>query len=270
MLLLGYSTELICRPILYAIQEKQIENVFQLQLMPESNILGRLKDGSLQMGFLSPLSYAHNQGEFQIVSDFLIQSPQTGKNALIFFKDSLNKLSHIYYRKDIYTGDFDRFIAEWVLREIFNLEVTWKPKEKLSLNNRSIEKYEMIFIYGEDAFDSYSDYDNYIDLTEEWTLNFQLPLVHQILCVSSSFTDKTALEKLRLSRELGLRNLLKISKSYAEHHTQEWHTYFDILNETYQYVQDGQVWQSLKQLLSSMFYGNVVDYLPEIKIYQEL
>lgn len=270
MFSLTYSTPLICNPILYAIQEDQIDNPFQLKLMPETHILKGLKDGSLEMGFLSPLSYAHNQGEFQIVSDFVVQSPQTGKNALIFFKDSINNISRIYYRKDKFTGDFDRFIAQWVLHEIFEIDAEWKAIEQLSLNKQTLEDYEVIFVYGEDAFEFYRDFDNYIDLTEEWTLNTRLPLVHQLLCVSKSFNDKSALDKLRLSRELGLRNLMKISKSYAEQHSQNWDIYFEILNETYRYLPDNQVWKALEQLLSSMFFGNVVDYLPKIKIYQEI
>jgi len=262
--------QFLCNPILYAIQEDQIENPFKLRLLPESHILKGLKDGSLEMGFLSPFSYAHNQGEFQIVSDFVIQSPQTGKNALIFFKGSLDDINQIYYQKNKYTGDFDRFIAQWVLHEIFDIEVEWNAIEKLSMNEKTLDKYEVIFVYGEDAFEFYSDFENYIDLTEEWTLNTRLPLIHQLLCVSNSFTDKAALEKLRLSRELGLRNLMKISKSYAERHSQNWDIYFDLLNETYQYLPDSRVWGALEQLLASMFYRNVVDYLPEIKIYQEI
>ena len=270
MLVLPHSAELLCNPILYGIQEALIENPFQLKLMPESHILRGLKDGSLEMGFLSPLSYSHNQGEFRIVSDFIIQSPQTGKNALIFFRGSLQEINQVCYRKNEFTGDFERFIAQWVLQEIFNIEVEWQGIENLVLNEQTLEEHDVIFIYGENAFEYYSEFDNYIDLTEEWTLNKRLPLVHQLLCVSNSFTHNTALEKLRLSKELGLRNLMKISKSYAQRHSQSWDVYFDILNETYSYVPNSQVWIALDQLLSSMFYGNVIDYLPDIKIYQEV
>ena len=71
-------------PILYPILESQIENPFNLEFMPEPQILTGLKDGSLEMGFLSPYSYAQNQGEFRIVTDFVIHSRQTGKNALVY------------------------------------------------------------------------------------------------------------------------------------------------------------------------------------------
>jgi predicted solute-binding protein len=270
MISLAFSTPFICNPILYAIQENQIENPIRLEYMAEEKILDELMHGSLKFGFLSPLSFALSQGELEIVSDFVIQSFQTGKNALLFFKGSLKNITQIFYKKDSYTGDFDRFIGEWIIREIFELDVEWKAIEDLSMNEKNIEKYEVIFVFGEDAFELYCDYDNYIDLTEEWTLNTRLPLIHQLLCVSSSFNDKAALEKLRLSRELGLRNINKISRSYAENHSQNWDHYHKILTDAYGYVPDRQSWEALEQLLSSMFYGNIVDYLPEIKIYQEI
>lgn len=266
---LSYSTPLICKPILYALQEKQIENPFQLKMKSENKCLKGLKEGTVEMGFLSPFSYAFNQGHFEIISDFIIQSPQTGKNALLFFKGSLKNITQIYYRKDNYSGDFDRFIARWVLGEIFGIDPNWNAIDQLVLSEHTLDKYEVIFVYGEEAFEFYQDYENYIDLTEEWTLNTRLPLVHQLLCVSKSFSDKNALEKLRLSRDLGLRNLMKISKTLAKHKSQNWDFYFDILGGTYQYFPDPQAWEALEQILTSLFYGNVVDYLPEIKIYHE-
>jgi len=269
MLPLYYSTPLICDPILYALIKRQIEHNLEPKLLPESTILDGLMNGSIPIGFISPLSYAQSKGEIYLINDFTIYTPHTGKNALLFFKGALDNITDIYYKSTLASGSFDRFITNWILREIFNISPQWHEVKSITMNAKNLEQYEVIFVHGAEAIDLYPDYENFIDLSEEWTLNMGLPLVQQVLVVSKMFRENYVLERLRLSRELGLRNLIKISKSYAKNHPQNWDVYFDILNENYHYHPNSQVWESLSELMSMMFYSNIMDYLPELKVYQE-
>jgi len=270
MLPIYYSTSLICDPILYAISENKIEHQLEPKIIPESAILEGLMNGSIPIGFISPLSYARTKGDVFLINDFAIYSPHSGKNSLLFFKGSLEHIDHVFYQTQQISGDFERFIANWVLKETFGILPQWHEVPELSLTSKNLEKHEVIFVHGAEAMDLYPDYENYVDLGEEWTLNTRLPLVHQVLAVSKLFAEREALERLRLSRELGLRNLMKISKAYAKNHSQNWDIYFDILTEDYQFYPTVQVWESLSELMSMMFYSNVVDYLPDLKIYQEI
>ncbi|UCF63392.1 MAG: hypothetical protein JSW33_12625 [bacterium] len=266
---LYYSTPLICNPVFYAIIENQIEHNLEVKLLPESEILTGLMNGSIPIGYISPLSYAQSKGDLLIVNDFNIFTPHTGKNALLFFKGALDNITRIYFNPHQDSGSFGRFITDWILQETFNISPKWHKVENLTMNAKYLEQYDVIFVEGAEAMDLYPDYDNFIDLSEEWTLNISLPLVQQVLAVPKKFKENEVLEKLRLSRELGLRNLIKIAKSYAKNRPQNWDVYFDILNENYQYHPNPQVWESLSELMSMMFYRNIVDYLPDLKVYQD-
>ncbi len=263
------SFRLLSAPLLYAIENKMTDNDVSIHYLPEEEVFNQLKEGKADAGLLSPLAYGKSTGEILLVRDFMISSPKAGSNALLFFKGNLTNINTIHYPENPFTGDYDRFIAELVLKEFYEIETAWIPVAGLTPDLSALEKYKVIFIPHPQAFDIYSDYTNFIDLSEEWSLRTDLPMVQGLLCVHRSFHNSDFLKRLRLSRELGLRNLMKIAKTYAAKHPRSWDIYFDLLNENYLYYSNQSGWDALQKLISYLFFYARTDYITELKFFEE-
>jgi predicted solute-binding protein len=237
--------------------------------MDEEKIVKELLDGSADLGFISPLSYARSQGNLAIIKDFIISSPQAGRNSLLFFKGKLETIDKIYFAKNSPMIDYHKVIANYVLREIFDIEALWQEVENLTVSEKTINQYLVIFLSGNLAYDTFIDFENHIDLTEEWSLKMSLPMVHLILCGSRNFHDSPTIEDLKLSRTIGLSNVRKISESYSRKHEQNWDVYFDLLDKNFRFFPELTDWEGLQILLQYMFYSNEIEYLPEIHFFNQ-
>jgi predicted solute-binding protein len=269
MIRLVTSFHLLSAPLIYAFENRLVDYDISIEYMPEAEAFNRLKTARADAGILSPLSYAKNTGEILPVKDFLITSPKGGRNALLYFKGNLKNIDHIYFPFNEFTGDYDRIIAQLILTEFYDIHVKWQDVSDVRPDRTALDKYQVILIPHPQSFDIYPDFPDSIDLSEEWHLRTNLPLVHGLLCVNRSINDPTFLEKLRLSRELGLRNLMKIARMYARNRAQSWDTYFDLLNEKYLFHGTPSGWESLQELLSYFFYHNETEFLTEIKFWDE-
>lgn len=267
MLKFVYNSELITSPIIYGIKNNLISHQIKLIQLQENEIYDALENREATIGIISPLEYAKARGNLYIVKDFIISSADNAKNALLFFKYNLSGINQIYFMCD-YLDNYDCFFGELVMREIFNIQANWIIIEKNWKIDVLLKKYDVIFLSGEKAFDVFADYDNYIDLSEEWILNTKIPLIHRILVVHKSFKNREVLDTVRLSRELGLRNLMKIAKDYAQKHQQNWDIYYDVIKSSYQYFPDFLCWSSLENILQYIFYYGKSEYYPDLKFYE--
>lgn len=263
-----YNSELITSPIIYGIKNNLISHQIKLIQLQETEVYDALEKREATIGIISPLEYAKARGDLYIIKDFIISSAESAKNALLFFKYNLSDINQIYFMCD-YLGNYDCFLGELVMKEIFNVQARWKIIEKSWKIDVLLKKFDVIFLSGEKAFDVYTDYDNYIDLSEEWILNTKIPLIHRILVVHKSFNNHELLDTVRLSRELGLRNLMKIAKEFAQKHQQNWDIYYDLIKLSYQYFPDSLCWSSLENILQYIFYYGKSEYYPDLKFYEE-
>ena len=267
MIKLLYPSELLCSPVIYPLKNQMVDSTLSCKYVEEGKIIAELMEGSADLGFISPLSYARSQGDLKIFREFIISSPQAGRNSLLFFKGELTSIDKIYFAKNSPMIDYHQVIANNVLNEIFDIEPQWQEVENLTISEESIEKYQVIFLSGNLAYDTFIDFENYIDLTEEWSLKMNLPMVHLILCCSRKYQDFTTIQNLQLSLKIGLNNLMKISKAYSEEHDQSWDIYFDLLDKNFRFFPELSDWEGLHHLFQYMFYANVVEYLPEIHFF---
>jgi predicted solute-binding protein len=261
-----YSNDLIIQPLVFGIENRLVPYQFSIEKLSENEAFQLLENGDAQLGIISPLEYAKSKGNMRILEDFSITSASGARNALLFFRGNLKHITHISTTCEL-KKNFDAFLGDIVLNEVFDVQAEWK----IIHNNLEIQdffkKYEIFFFAGGAAFEMYGEYENYIDLSEEWILKMNLPLVHRIVVVYESFNDQKALESLQLSREMGVRNLVKIAKTYANYHKHNWNLYYNLLNNNYYYYSDTLSWQSMENLLQYIFFYGRTDYYPELKFY---
>jgi predicted solute-binding protein len=268
MIRLVYSSPLICEPLLAAINHEGLLDGFKIEKIPELDCLTRLETGETDLALLTPLGYAKSKGEILLVEDVMIHSPIAGKNVLLFFKGDLKNFKTVYCQDFKKENHYERFLAEMVLQEYFELDITWKQLPADSLTNSLLDQLQVILLTGEPAFEFVNQIDTFIDLSEEWCLRTDLPLVQNMLCVHSSFQYPEQLQKIRHSLQLGLTDLRSIAENYARTHSQGWEFYHRLLSENYQYSSNPVNLESLQQLFQYMFYSGVVDYLPQIKLFE--
>jgi predicted solute-binding protein len=268
MIRLVYSSPLICEPILAAIGHQRVLDGFKIEKIPELDCLARLETGQADLALLTPLGYARSKGEILLVEDVMIHSPTAGKNVLLFFKGDLKNFKTVYCQESKKGNHFERFLAEMVLQEYFELDITWQQLPPDSLSNSLLDQLQVILLTGEPAFESINQINTFIDLSEEWCLRTDLPLVQNMLCVHSSFQHPEYVEKIRQSLQLGLADLRGIAENYAQTHSQGWEFYHRLLTENFHYSPNPANLESLQQLFQYMFYSGLVDYLPQIKIFE--
>jgi predicted solute-binding protein len=268
MLRLVYSSSLICEPLFYTITHQPGPQGIKIEKLPEMECLTRLETKEAEIALLTPLAYAKSKGEILLVEDLMIHSLTDGRNILLFFKGDLKSFATVYCQEINKENSFEKFIADLVLREYFELDITWQPFSTNLLTASLLDKLKVILLTGEGAFESLNQINTYIDLSEEWCLRTDLPLVQNVLCVHSSFRQPEQLENIRNSLQLGLANLKDIAQYYAQTHKQRWEFYYHLLNENYQYSPNPARVESLQQLFQYMFYSGVVDYLPQVKIFE--
>lgn len=263
---LAFRPGLIAEPLVYGIRKNLFQHPFRIEMLPEEKIADLCNKGELDLGLISPLQFAMKQGELRILKDFAILSPYSARNALLYFKDNLKNINRIGYA-DKPEAQYLNFFGQMVLSELFDIQADWQVVEDILPLETSLSNNPVLYLTGQDAFDTYGYFPNFIDLSQEWILKTELPLVHQIMVVNSSFDDNGEIEALKLSRELGIRNLKKIALLYEQTYPQNWVSYFELINENYQYFPEVSAWDSLRELLPYMFYYGKTEYFPELKFY---
>jgi predicted solute-binding protein len=267
MIRLVYSSALFCEPLLYAFSNQPMQQVIKLEKIQEMECLAKLESGEAEIALLTPLAYARSKGKILLVKDLMIHSQTAGKNILLFFKGELKNFEKVYCQELKKENSFEKFLADLVLREYFELDIDWQPLPANHLSVSLLNQLKVILLTGEPAYESLNDINTYIDLTEEWYLRTDLPFVQNVLCVHSSFRQPELLAKIQTSLQLGLANLKNIAEAYAKTHSQEYEIYYTLLTENYYYTPHPSNLESLEQLFQFMFYSGVVDYLPQIKLY---
>jgi predicted solute-binding protein len=267
MIRLVYSSALFCEPLLYAFTKQAIQPDIKVEKIQEMECLAQLECGEAEIALLTPLAYAKSKGKVLLVKDLMIHSQTAGKNVLLFFKGELKNFEKVYCQELEKENSYEKFLADLVLREYFELDINWQPLPANHLSGSLLNQLKVILLTGESAYESLDEISTYIDLTEEWCLRTDLPLVQNVLCVHSSFRQPELLAKIRTSLQLGLANLKNIAEVYSKTHSQEYERYYTLLAANYYYTPHPGNLESLEQLFQYMFYSGVVDYLPQLKLY---
>ncbi len=260
----GYSGDLISLPMIHALLQNQIEHPFQMIRLKEEDILKKLLNGTLDMGILSPYFYARKQGSIRIVRQFPVINRQPIASILLFFQGNLKTIDRVYWKKNLH-AQYEYFLGKLILEEFLGVESDWEIIEQEGEIEDILPEHPVVLLTGEDAFRASDSLEGMIDLTEEWLLKTDLPLVQRLVVVKETFKEKGELEKLQLSMQLGLRRLKDASENYAKSHRRNWDIYFDVLQKVEYGMDSPEVWDSLREVLQYLFFKGEADYYPEME-----
>ncbi len=266
MIRFGYFEDLLSLPAIHALVNNHIQHPFKMMALPEAQILKKLQEGNLDMGILSPYYYARKQGSVRILKEFTIVSRVPIASSLLFFRGNLKTIEEVYWKRNP-QAQFEHFLGKLVLEEFMGVESEWKEFEADLEVEELLLKYPVILLTGEDAYRASDSAEGMIDLTEEWLLKTDLPIVQRLIVVRDTFKDSGELETLHKSIQVGIRRLKSISEDFAYQKQRNWDIYFNILQKLEFSGQTPEVWDSLREFLQYMFYKGEADYYPEMEFF---
>ncbi len=257
------SNDVIIEPFIYPLKQNLVRSPLQLEYLREEDIFSGLLENRLQAGFITPLQYARSQDKLAIVEDLVIATRQYGRNCLLFFQEDLKQINRIYFPRAI-QDSYELFLARLVLGEFFDIETEWTATHPFPPIEEALEKFPVLFLSGSEAFRGFSLVENYIDLTEEWSLKTRHSLVHRLLVIRRDQDARNLKETMQMALELGRRNLKKISQQLANQYELPWDLFHDLFTTRYQFIADEETWSSLREILQFAFYYGETEYYPEI------
>ena len=265
-----YSSEFINQPIIFALENNLVPHEFQLTQVNQVKLSEIIEKGLFDVALITPLQYALVKTQLLIVRDIIISSANYGRNILLYFKESLKKIENIYIRESK-ESSYSQFIASVILNEYFEVKPNWLPVSDNEFENLQLQKYPLLLLTDDDAINAGQMYTNFIDLSEELILKTELPFIHQLLVVRKDLERNQLIEKaisnLKLSLEIGRRNLVKIAKSFAARNMASWDYYHDLFEKAIQYHPNQEVWLSLTNVLNYIFYYGKSNYVRDLKFF---
>lgn len=263
MVRFGITEDLIHQPLLYALQHSLIEHPFDLIAQPPAQNVADLCSGRLDAALISAVDYARNSSELLLVPDVIVSSRGAARHGLLYFRENQQHIGRVACR------DVDsqyRVLADMVMKEFFEIEIEWIPLPGAFSREKALAEYPAYLAEGPEALRAFPLADNYFDLLEAWGDNAELDYVHYLLAVPEGGEWETRMaEPLRLSRELGLRNIKKIARNFAGSAATGWDAYDDLLNEVYRYAPDEALWAHLRDYFQYLFYYGEIEFLPEMR-----
>ncbi len=232
-----FSSEFINQPIIFALENNLVPHESQLTQVNQAG-LSEIVDNSLfAIALITPLQYALGNPDLFISRDIIISSPNYSRNILLYFKENLKKIDNIYFRESK-ESSYSQFMAGVILNEYFEVKPNWLPVSENEFQILKLQNYPLLLLTDDDAINAGQLHTNFIDLSEEWKLKTELPFIHQILVVRKDLERNQLIEKaisnLKLSLEIGLRNLVKISKTFTERNIASWDYYHHLFEKAFQ------------------------------------
>lgn len=263
MVRLGIIEDLIHQPLLYALQHSLIDHPFELIPQSLAQNAADLCSGRLDAALVSAVDYARNSSELLLVPEVIVSSRGAARHGLLYFRENQQHIGRVACR------DIDsqyRVLADMVMREFFEIEIEWVSLPAPLPLEKALAAYPAYLAEGPEALRAFPLADHYFDLLEAWRDNAELDYVHYLLAVAEEGAWETRMaEPLRLSRELGLRNIKKIARDFAGSAAGGWDAYDDLLNEVYRYTPDEALWGDLRDYFQYLFYYGEIEFLPEMR-----
>ena len=259
---LGITTDFIFRPVTFLLEDPHYKHPFRVVRGDLEKNCRELLQGTLDVAWISPLEYARYASELRLVKELAVFSESEGKVCLLFFRSAMRELTTIAFQGP---GNHYHVLARLVLNEMYELEPVWRAVPLPGLVEQALTDYPACCYTGNQALEVDLQSDVKLDLIENWSEKMGLSFLHGVLAVRKDFQATDLLEVLLQTRELGLRNVVKIARAYAQHHLNDWDYYADVLEKLYRYDPDETIWQHLREYYHYLFYYRQLEYIPELQ-----
>ncbi len=250
---LGIIPDVFALPLFFKLKEK--EEHFSLISDSQVNISKMLREEKLHAAFLSPISYAKDHLNYVLIPQLAVSSEGNSNTVCLYFQENLREIKTI-------ATDLKNFsemvLAKLVLMEKYSFNPTFvysdEPLDKM------LEKFDSALIVGDDNL-QLTNYQNKLDLVDEWSDMMELPYVHGFWVTrKNNLTD----EEIRLIINLGVSgsaNLSEASLNCPQDKTKECLDF--LMNFSYQL--DDNVKHGLIEFIRMAYYHDILQDLPDFE-----
>lgn len=256
---LGVSPHFYCLPIIKGLQQ---DARFELSVDTPANIAAKLREHDLDAAFLSPIDYALDSSEYQIVPAVIVSSARGNDTVTLHFRGGLRKISTVAVDPSFAS---ESVLARIVLAERFETKPELVPVS--GPLESMLREADAALLVGDAALRSAARHANRLDLIEEWNDLADLPYVHGFWCGREGALARGDILRLQEAREEGVSELEAISIASAGRFPgissprplQEYLKSF-----SYEMTEDARA--GLSEFLRYAFYFGILPDVPELHL----
>lgn len=261
--LIGLTDALVYLPLIYGIIHNLVRHDFRVSFGSIIENAIKLREGEIELGIISSLDYALKKETWRIVPNLCISSIQKIKHVQLFFKKGLKDIRKVAVDKNAAS---EAILLKILMREKFLMSpdyIEMEPDlEKMLLNA------EAALIVGESSLNYYRIHRNRLDLNEEWLDMTGLPFVYAFWAGREILITSDDLNVIQSSFDLGIKNLEKLSKDYAQKHQEDWAFYHDFFTQNLSYSFSDQEKDGLNEFYNYAFFYGFTEFIPDLHFYK--
>jgi chorismate dehydratase len=260
---IGLTDSLEYLPLIYGLKNKIIDYNFKLSFDTIISNANKLRDGEIELGIISSLDYALKKETWHIVPDLCVSSPQQINHAQLFFNKGLNDISKVAIDNNAAS---EATLLKILMREKYMMSPEYIVME--SDLDKMLSVAESALIVGDHGLNYYKTHRNRIDLNEEWLDLTGLPFVYAFWAGREMTITPTDVGIIQTSCELGIKNLEKISKEYAESHPHSWSFYHDFFTQNISFSFSDLEKDGLNEFYNYAFFYGFTEFIPDLHFYK--
>jgi chorismate dehydratase len=255
----GLIKDIFAQPLIYALEKNIVANPFILKYSSLTENSRQLSAGEVDIALISPVDYAKNSMEWEILPGLGIASYGITGAAKLLFKKGLIKITTI--ATDL------RFPTEMVASQLVFLE---KSGEKPQFVTHGVqpgiipEKTDAVLLVGDDALPVKTIQESVFDLSEEWNDVAELPLVHALFAARRDTLSPTIAAVLIQSHSYYLEHKDQITEDLSKVGGIDRERLHLHLNEELRYTLDEIDTEGIKEIFRHCFLHAMIDEIPEL------
>jgi len=261
--LIGLTESLEYLPLIYGIQHKLVEHDFGITFGSIVENAIKLREGEIELGIISSLDYALKKETWHIVPNLCISSIDKIKHVQLFFKKDLKDIRKVAIDKNAAS---EVTLLKILMREKFLMSPDFIEMEPDL--DKMLLSAEAALIVGDSALNYYRTHRNRLDLNEEWLDLTGLPFVYSFWAGREITITSNDINAVQSSFDLGIKNLEKISKDYAENHQENWVFYHDFISQNISYSFSDQEEAGLNEFYNYAFFYGFTEFIPDLHFYK--
>ncbi len=231
--------------------------------LPARNAIA-LRDGSLDLAFLTPVEYARESSLYYIVRGVAVSSRGGDGSVALLFREGIHRLSSLAIDP---SSASEIVLARIILAEQFNLRPALVPFR--TTPEASLEHADAVLVVGDHALRMTRVHGNTLDLVEEWEEMTSLPYVHGIWCGREHAAGAEDLQQLQHLCSEGRRALPALSRAAAREGRLDPMDARQILEylEGLNFEETEDVEEGLREFIRYAYYHGVLPDIADLQYY---
>ncbi len=223
-----------------------------------------LREGSLDLAFLSPIEYARESSLYYIVRGVAVSSRGGDGSVAILFREGIDRLTSLAIDP---SSASEIVLARIILTEQFHIHPALVPSR--TTPEASLQEADAVLVVGDHALRRAHVQGNTLDLVEEWEEMTSLPYVHGIWCGRENAASMEDLDQLRRLCTEGRGTLSALSQTAAREgrldplNTREILQYLEGLN----FEETEEVGEGLREFIRYAYYHGILPDIADLQYY---